>query len=247
VTEPVLQKNSPKPLYVQLEELLRAEIVGGTYGINGMIPSELELSRRFSISRMTARAVVTQLVNEGLLHRVQGKGTFVVEPKIEARSLAYQGIREQLEAMGYSTTTELLEFQAISADSGLAKILGVPLGEPLHFAKRLRSVGDMPISLHLSYIPQALAPTLLPQRLETEQLCVVLAEDFSLSSANVVETLESVLATSSEAKLLGVERRFPLLLLSDSYRSANGRVFEHTKVLFRGDKVKLHFEYGARH
>ncbi|MDR1236737.1 MAG: GntR family transcriptional regulator, partial [Propionibacteriaceae bacterium] len=150
MTDPVLQKNSPKPLYVQLEELLRAEIVGGAYGLNGMIPSELELSRRFSISRMTARAVVTQLVNEGLLHRVQGKGTFVVEPKIEARSLAYQGIREQLEAMGYSTTTELLEFKDVPADSRLAKILGVPLGEPLHFVKRLRSVDDVPISLHLS-------------------------------------------------------------------------------------------------
>ncbi|MDR1710436.1 MAG: GntR family transcriptional regulator [Propionibacteriaceae bacterium] len=239
----VLQKNSPKPLYMQLDEILRAEIVGGEYGSNGMIPSELELSRRFEVSRMTARAVVTQLVNDGLLHRVQGKGTFVVEPKIEARSLAYQGIREQLESMGYSTATKLLEFKTIAADATLGKVLGVPTGEPLLFAKRLRSADDDPISLHLSYIPAALAPTLQPSRLESEQLCVVLAEDFSLSSAHVVETLESTLATTAEAKLLGVERRFPLLLLTDAYRSANGRVFEYTKVLFRGDKVKLHFEY----
>jgi GntR family transcriptional regulator len=241
----VLQKNSPKPLYVQLQELLRAEIVAGTYGYSGMIPSELELSRRFEISRMTARAVDTQLVNEGLLHRVQGKGTFVVEPKIEAHSLAYHGIREQLESLGYAITTKLLEFKTIAADGQLAKVLGVPTGEPLLFAKRLRSADDVPISLHLSYIPQALAATLRPDRLESEQLCVVLAEDFSLSSANVVETLESAVASAAEAKLLGVERRFPLLLLTDSYRSANGRVFEYTKVLFRGDKVKLHFEYGS--
>ncbi|MDR1392497.1 MAG: GntR family transcriptional regulator [Bifidobacteriaceae bacterium] len=241
----VLQKNSPKPLYMQLEELLRAEIVGGAYGPDGMIPSEVELSRQFEVSRMTARSVVTQLVNEGLLHRVQGKGTFVVTPKIEAKSLAYTGIREQLEAMGYSISTRLVEFQSIAADPPLARAFGLPIGEPLFFAKRLRSADGAPISLHLSYVPRALAPALEPDRLEHEQLCVILAEDYSLTQRRVVETLESTQATTAEGKLLGVERRFPLLLLTDAYTAANGRVFEYTKVLFRGDKIKLRFEYGS--
>jgi GntR family transcriptional regulator len=240
----VLDKDGPKPLYRQLEELLRAQIVGGTYGPNQMIPSELELSRTFGISRMTARAVVTGLVQEGLLRRAQGKGTFVVEPKIEAGSLAYRGIRQQLEAMGYSTTTQLLEFTTVPADAQSAAVLGVPVDEPLFFARRVRSVGGDPISLHLSHIPRALCPALTADRLEDEQLCVVLAEDFNLTSHSVVETLESTLATAAEARLLGVGRRFPLLLLTDTHRSVGGRAFEHTKVLFRGDKVKLRFEYG---
>lgn len=243
VLGPTLVRDSPKPLYMQLEELLRADIVGGTYGTNQMIPSEIDLSRRFGVSRMTARAVVTQLVNEGLLHRVQGKGTFVVEPKIVANSLAYRGIREQLEAMGYSTTTQLLEFKTVPADVQQARHLGVPIDEPLFFAKRLRSVEGTPISLHLSHIPQALAPTLLPDRLVDEQLCIILAQDYNLVAKHVVETLESTQASSAEARLLGVERRFPLLLLEDAYSNKSGRVFEYTKVLFRGDRVKLHFEY----
>lgn len=240
-----MEKNSPKPLYMQLEELLRSEILAGTYGTNGLIPSEFELARRFDISRMTARGVVTQLVNEGLLYRVQGKGTYVAEPKIEAGSLAYQGIREQLEGMGYSTTTKLIEFTTIPADAQLSHLLGIPEGEPVQFAMRLRAVHSTPISLHLSYIPEALAPTLDPSRLETEQLCVVLAEDFALISARVEETLESTSATTTEAKHLGVERGSPLLLLTDRYDLASGRTFEYTKVLFRGDKLKLRFEYFA--
>jgi GntR family transcriptional regulator len=238
-----LDKDSPKPLYAQLEEVLRAQIVGGAYGANHMIPSEVELSRRFGVSRMTARGVVLQLVREGLLHRVQGKGTFVLEPKIEARSLAYQGIREQLESMGYFTQTKLLEFKRIAADPRLARTLDVPEREPLRFVKRLRLVKDSPISLHLTYIPEALCPGLTSDRMEDEQLCVILAENFNLTSATVIETLESTQATAAEARALGVERRFPLLLLTDTYRSAGGRVFEHSKVLFRGDKIKLRFEY----
>ncbi|MDR3070056.1 MAG: GntR family transcriptional regulator [Propionibacteriaceae bacterium] len=240
----VLLKDSPKPLYMQLEELLRAEIVSGEYTANQMIPSEVELSRRFGISRMTARAVVTQLVQEGLLHRVQGKGTFVVEPKIEAKSLAYQGIREQLESMGYSIDTKLLEFKTIPADVQLARVFSVPRDEPLLFVKRLRSVEGTPISLHTSYMPQALCPSVNQERLIDEQLCVILAQDYNLTASSVVETLESSQASTSEAKHLGVERRFPLLLLTDTYRAGSGRIFEHTKVLFRGDKVKLQFEYG---
>ncbi|MDR2348312.1 MAG: GntR family transcriptional regulator [Bifidobacteriaceae bacterium] len=239
----VLDKDSPKPLYVQLEEVLRAELAAGTYGANHMIPSEVELSRRFGVSRMTARGVVTQLVREGLLHRVQGKGTFVVEPKIEARSLAYQGIREQLESMGYFTATKVLEFKRVKADPRLAGTFDVPEGEPLRFVKRVRSVEDGPISLHLSYIPEALCPGLTVDRMEEEQLCVILAGSYSLTAATVVETLESTQATAAEARALGVDRRFPLLLLTDSYRSVGGRVFEHSKVLFRGDKIKLRFEY----
>jgi GntR family transcriptional regulator len=242
-TVTALEKHGPKPLYLQLEELLRGEIVSGAYRVDQMIPSEAELSRRFGISRMTARSVVTRLVNEGLLRRVQGKGTFVAGPKIEAKSLAYTGIREQLEAMGYSTTTRLLAFKTVLAEPWLAKAFHLPQDEPLLFAKRLRSVDGTPISLHSSYVPHALAPSLDANRLEDEQLCVILAEDFALTQHRVVETLESTQATAAEARLLGVERGFPLLLLTDAYTSPNGRVFEYTKVLFRGDLIKLRFEY----
>lgn len=244
VDSDVVQKNGPKPIYLQLSERLRADVVAGRYQPNDVIPSELELSRRHGISRMTARAVVTELVNEGLLHRVQGKGTFVVEPKIPARSLAYRGIREQLESMGFATKTKLVDFRTEAANHQLATVFGVAVGEPLVFAKRLRLVDDKPISLHLSYVPEALAPTLGPDRLEDEQLCVILARDFALAAETVSETLESTLASTAEAELLGVEQLFPLLLLSDTYQAATGRVFEYTKVLFRGDKVKLQFEYG---
>ncbi|MDR1388219.1 MAG: GntR family transcriptional regulator [Propionibacteriaceae bacterium] len=240
-----LEKNSPKPLYAQLEEVLRAELFSKKYGPNEMIPSELELSRTYGVSRMTARAVVTQLVNEGLLRRVQGKGTFVIEPKIPAKSLAYMGIRDQLESMGYSTSTKLIEFRQTPANAQMAKHLGLALGEPLYFARRIRSVDGEPISLHVSHLPKALCPNLIPDEMETEQLCVILSREFNLTSASTTETLESVMATTAEAKLLGVDRRFPLLLLTDLHRNGTGRAFEYTKVLFRGDKIKLHFEYSS--
>lgn len=239
----MLDKNSPKPLYAQLEEILRSSILGSIWEPNHAIPSEQELSRTYGVSRMTARSVVTQLVNDGLLRRVQGKGTFVVQHKIPTKSLAYMGIREQLERMGYQTTTKLLRHEMVSATPALAEKLDIIQGDQVHFIERARFIDGNPISLHRSYIPNALAPNLKEDKLETEQLCVILQNEFNLKSASVSETLESVVASPEEAQLFNVGKSFPLLLLEDVNKTSTGRVFEYTKVLFRGDKIKLSFDY----
>lgn len=239
----MLDKNSPKPLYAQLEEILRTAILGDQWQPNTAIPSELELSRTYGVSRMTARTVVTQLVNDGLLRRVQGKGTFIIEQKISTKSLAYMGIREQLERLGYQTETRLLAFKLIEASQNLAEKLDILPGDAVHFIERLRSIDGSPISLHRSYIPAALAPTLKDDMMENEQLCVILQNEFNLKSAIVNETLESVLASPEEAQRFMVTKTFPLLILEDIYKTSAGRPFEFTRVLFRGDKMKLSFDY----
>jgi GntR family transcriptional regulator len=241
----MLDKNSPKPLYAQLDELFRGAIENNAWRPNEMIPSELELSRIYGVSRMTARSVITQLVRDGLLRRVQGKGTFVVEPKISAKSPAYMGVREQLERMGYQTQTRLLDFRVLRAGTRLTNVFQLNEGAPLYYVKRLRYAGEEPISLHESYMPQELCPNLTSEQMETEQLCVILKERYNLTAVFVSETLESVSARLEESKALNVEKRFPLLLLEDINKSKDEKVFEYTKVLFRGDKIKLFFEYDS--
>ena len=98
-----IERNNPKPLYVQLEELIRNNIDTGIWKPQNAIPSESELSKEYDLSRMTIRTACQNLVQEGVLYRVPGKGTFVSEPKIMTESLAYMGFREQLERMGYET------------------------------------------------------------------------------------------------------------------------------------------------
>ena len=103
-----LQRDSAVPLYAQLEAILRAQSATEEFVPDQRIPSENELNRMYGVSRMTARGVLTTLVNDGLLFRVPGKGTFVAPLKINTVSPAYRGIREQLEGMGYETSTQLL-------------------------------------------------------------------------------------------------------------------------------------------
>ena len=80
----VLERESAVPLYVQLEQILHTRITSGEWAPNQRIPSENELNRIYGLSRMTVRGVLTKLVNDGLLLRVPGKGTYVAPPKIDA-------------------------------------------------------------------------------------------------------------------------------------------------------------------
>lgn len=241
----MLDRNNPKPLYAQFEDLLRTAIMAGEWETNHAIPSENELSRTYGLSRMTVRSVITQLVKEGLLFRVQGKGTFVAAPKITTRSPAYMGIREQLEEMGYEISTELKCFEVRQANAHVARALEIEKGDEVTYIERLRFAGGQPISIHRSYLPTSLCPSLSDEALESEQLCVIVEREFGMKAASVSESLESVLASAEEAAMLQIDRSYPLLLLEDVNKTVDGKIFEYTKVLFRGDKIKLHFEYQA--
>jgi GntR family transcriptional regulator len=240
----MLDRDASMPLYLQLAGLLRARIESGEWKPGQKIPSENELNRLYGVSRMTARQVLAQLVNEDLLFRVQGKGTFVAHRKISTRSPAYMGIREQLEGMGYAVDTKVLANHVVRADERVARALRIMPGERVHEIRRLRLLpDDEPISLHTSYVPTRLAPRLDADDLVARQLCVVLEEDHGLRMSKVSESLESTLPTAQEARALKIRRTTPLLLLTHEIADPAARLFEFSRILFRGDKLRLQFHY----
>ena len=239
----VLNRDSSVPLYVQLEEILRAKIAAGEWQPDQRIPSENELNRTYGLSRMTARGVLTKLVAEGVLFRVPGKGTFLSPVKFEAISPAYRGVREQLEAMGYQTTTEVLGMGLEDPAPRVRDKLRLADGAQVYAIHRLRAAQSDPISLHHSYVPAALAPGLDEHDTGNEQLCVILEKNYGLAMKQVEEHLEATAASAPEAEHLRMRRGQPVLLLEDVISDDTGRAFEYSTILFRGDKVRIGFDY----
>jgi len=238
-----LQRDSAVPLYAQLEAILRAQIATEEFVPDQRIPSENELNRMYGVSRMTARGVLTTLVNDGLLFRVPGKGTFVAPLKINTVSPAYRGIREQLEGMGYETSTQLLGATVEDVPEWIRERLGLASSEPVYAIRRLRSVQGNPISLHHSYVPARLAPGLENLDVVNEQLCVVLESQFGLRMRKVAENLEAIAAGTQESKQLGIRLGAALLRLEDLIADGDGKPFEFSRIVFRGDKIRLSFTY----
>ena len=239
----ILDRKSSKPLYIQLKSIIKEKIENGEWLPNSMIPSENELASIFGISRMTARSVISQLVSEGLLYRVQGKGTFVCESKIEMSSLSYAGIRNQLEKKGFKVDTLLLEINRIPSSGIISQRLALAPGSSVYDIKRIRTANGIPISYHHSFIPEVYCEGLEQHDLQNEQLCEIMAANYGLHRFRSVETLETYMADEQKAYLLEVEYGFPLLFLQDLIYNSEGQAFEYSRVFFRGDKVTLRFEH----
>jgi GntR family transcriptional regulator len=238
-----LERDSAKPLYVQLKSIIRDKIENGEWQANQMIPSENEMAAIYGISRMTARNVISQLVHEGLLYRVQGKGTFVCESKIEMASLSYAGIRSQLEKKGYKVETKLLDITRVPCSGIVSQRLALVPGTMIFDIKRLRIANSIPISYHHSFVPIALCENLDKFDLQNEQLCEIMSVHYRLNRTSSIETLEICRADEQKAAILEVEYEFPLLLLQDLIFGVNDMAFEYSRIYFRGDKVTLRFEH----
>lgn len=239
----MLDRTSSIPLHQQMEHVIRQNLADGIWPPGYLIPSENEFSREYGISRMTVRNVITKLVQEGLLFRIPGKGTYVSESKIVAKPLSYAGIRDQLEQMGYAVSTQLLSISCETVPDSIFRVFSLPSSTLFWKLIRIRNLKDAPLSLHTSYIPAHLCPDLEQHDLVNHQLCHLLSDQYGLHQHHTRETLESVSASQEEAELLKIKQGHPLLLLEDIILDEDNHPYEYTKVVFRGDRVTITLEF----
>jgi len=239
----MLDRQSSVPLHTQFESIIRSKIEDEEWPVNACIPSENELSRIYSISRMTVRSVLTKLVDAGLLYRSQGKGTFIAEPKIISRPLIRYGIREQLEQMGYKTSTKTISFEKVQASAKVSRLLNIVQGNEIFVVKRLRFIKEEPFSYHISYVPVTFFPGLESHDLEHNQMCDVIEKDYNYIIQRRTETLEATTASTEAAWLLSVHPDSPLLVLENLVSNDRDIPLEYSRIIFRGDKIKIKLEY----
>jgi GntR family transcriptional regulator len=123
-----INRNSKLPLYHQLYEILRSNITRGEWQPGDMIPPESELIDRYQVSRTTVRQVLDMLVNEGLIYRQRGRGTFVAHPTVEQALVRIISFTEDMRQRGFKP------------------------GEELARLERLRLADDEPMSIEDSYL-----------------------------------------------------------------------------------------------
>ncbi|MBC3190329.1 GntR family transcriptional regulator [Pseudonocardia sp. C8] len=239
----MLDRHSPTPLHVQLEEAIKDRIANEEWRPNSQIPSENELSGTYGLSRMTTRGVITRLAHQGLVYRVPGKGTFVAEPKVANRPHLPIGIQGQLDELGIESRIILVGASQQEASARLRKQLDLAEGQRVHRIERLRTMNGAPLSIHLSFVPVERCPDLDTKDLESGQLRRILEESYGLRPARVVESVETALASERDAQLLQVKTGFTLLQLQETNYTEVGNPFEFCHVLFRGDKMKITFEF----
>ncbi len=234
-----INRESSKGLSSQVEEIIRDGIENGVWLPGAAIPSERELSTLYSLSRMTVRKALERLTTAGLLYRVNGKGTFVSQPKVKFKALTLSGLREQTVNLGYSPSTTLLGVERVLANQKIAAVLQVEENEPLFLIERVVYGNNEPLGLHRSFIPIRRCMDLDEFDLTTQSLYSILRKDFGIIINRATETLETTLATHRESSLLKVVEGSPMFLLRITMFDPVEQPIEYVKVIFRGDRIQL--------
>jgi GntR family transcriptional regulator len=239
----VVDQNSPIPYYVQVKEALRQRIQQGEWMRGDQLPVDLELCQMFGVSRTVIRQALNELVNEGLVIRRKGKGTFVAEPKIgESLVQKLTGFYQDMVDRGHAPVSRVLKQQSTPASPLVAAFLEIAPGTPVIEIERVRFVQDEPIVLVTTYMPQVLCPELLNEDLTHQSLYAYLERRYNLVTVRGHRTLEAVPANEYEANFLQVKRGAPLILLDSVSYLEDGTPLEYYHALHRGDRSKFEVE-----
>lgn len=242
--QPTLDRDSEVPLYVQLKRALEEGIESGRYRPGQQLPGEPELCRRFNVSRTVVRQALKEMSYEGRISREKGRGTFVAEPKIASRSLVHSlsGFYEDMLDRGSPPVDEVLEREILPARARVARYLEIPELEPVHKITRLRFVEGEPIVLVTSYLPYEVCRELAEADLVDQSLYAFLRETCGITIARGRRRIEAIVADEYEAKLLKVERGFPLLKMDSVSYAQSGEPVEYFQGLFRSDRTTFDVE-----
>nr|WP_231391786.1 GntR family transcriptional regulator [Arthrobacter sp. 35W] len=222
-------------LHVQLRELLRSYISTALQP-GAPFPSERDLSARFQLARMTVRHAIDSLVDEQVLDRVVGLGTFVSRPKFDLQ-VKLTSYSEEMQRRGMTPAAQVLSFEKIPATARLARELHLEEGQAVIRFRRLLLADDEPMSVDENFIPAHRVPGILDQPPPTS-LYNVLSERYGLVMEWGEDTIEATAASPSIARLLKVEMGAPVLRIQ-RHAYVSRAMVDYSVSFYRADRYKL--------
>ena len=230
-----------KPLYSRIQEHIAELILSGKLAPDSKIQSEREFSEDLGVSRMTVRRAITELVNEGLLERKHGSGTYVAKPKVVYESRELVNYVQAMQQRSIAVASHLLEFGEIVASRRLGEILAIEIGSPIYRVAILRFANRVPVILERDFLPCARCPQLEEWDLEKCSVFDLLTAVYGFIPGRISQTVEAVAASDTIARQLRVEEGFPLLMLSHLiYGKETGQPVVFSQDFLHSDYARIH-------
>ncbi|WP_197321254.1 GntR family transcriptional regulator [Saccharomonospora sp. NB11] len=227
--------DGPTPKHEQLRGILRA-LVTRDLPPGSAIPSERELAARYNVSRLTVRTAVGRLVDEGLLHRVRGRGTFTTAPRLDL-SLHLLSFTTDMRRRGLRASSRVLCAATEVPPEATRRVLGLAPGRPAHRVRRVRLADDVPLAVEDGWYHPDVVGDVLALDL-TGSLYAQLADHRGVRFDSARQTVTAETARGELAELLGLRPGAPLLAFR-RVAGLRGRTAEDSTSWYRGDRYQI--------
>ena len=239
----MLEHESAIPLYQQLENDIKDKIASGEYKSGQMLPSENKYCEMYQVSRVTVRNAITDLVDQGILIRKHGKGTFVANQKISNNLVKFQGFTSTCRENHIETKTHILCVRRQEASLYDMRTLNLKEGDDIIYIKRIRYADGHPVIIEHVHLPYHEYSFLLREDMENRSLYAVIEKNTGSTPESYCYAklcLEASAATPEEALFLDIPAGSPLFILKEEVISDQGTPIHWTKQIMSGSYFKFH-------
>lgn len=235
----IVDKNITTPLHIQLSSIIRKMIEDGELKEGDAIIPERELCSRQNVSRMTVNKAIMGLVSEGILYRVQGKGTFVAKEKKKYEFSNVKGFTDVMKEKGINIRTDILSFE-MEVPSDLIKNKLNIKDEKTNVYKvvRLRYTDGEPFGIETVYLSEQMCKGFTKGMLDNNSLYKMLSENYNYKITKARQTMEPVILSEEESNILDTEEGALALKLQRNSYNTEGKPIEYTISIFRSDKYQ---------
>jgi GntR family transcriptional regulator len=212
----VQSDGDPTPAYFKLQMMLQEEIENGRWSPGQSIPTERALAESHQLSVGTVKKAILNLVNEGYLYRIQGKGTFVARMTLQPESLRYYRFLNDFSDDEVELQVKLLGLKITNGIVPISHYLNLRMNQSLFEVTRLFYFDAQPLVYCVSYLPHKMFEDLanLPrQKFENIPLYIALEEIYGLPTISNRELVSAIPANGTTAKKLKIKNGNPVLLI----------------------------------
>lgn len=235
----IVDKCVNTPLHIQLTNIIRNMIETGELKEGDSIIPERELCSIQNVSRMTVNKAIVALVAEGLLYRVQGKGTFVSKSKKKYQFSNVKGFTEVMREKGVKIKTDILSFEKEMPNQLVKHKLQIDDDSTMVYkVVRLRYTEDEPFGIEIVYLSEEKCKDFTRDMLDNNSLYKVLGEEYNYKIQRAEQLMEPMILIEEEASLLQAEEGTLALKLHRNSYNKEGQPIEYTISIFRSDKYQ---------
>ena len=232
-------KLSPVPMHYQVEQDMRKLIETGVWQAGQQLPSEMELCTLYGVSRTTLRQAISVLVDEGLIVRERGRGSFVRASMVTAGARGLTSFSDEMAALGMKAGARLLSVQEMAAPAEIARRLRIEPGAPLVVVRRVRYANEMPLGIQVAHLPAARFPG-LPETLSRLNSVTATLAELGVADYTRAQTRITALAADPVLALhLNLAAGAPLLHTAAVNVDPEGTPVEYGSTFFAGERVTL--------